>query len=540
MITKYLLSKLPLFLLLLYALSFIFRTDNSFDQDLGRHLKIGEIIFKEHFLPKTNYFSYTNPDFPFINHHYLFELLIYTLNLHFGWQSLLIGKITILLLAIFITLSLAARHSKILLISGFIFLHTLRERVDLRPEILSFLFTAINLYIWEKFATKTSRWIYLIPVLLVIWTNSHIYFFVGWGISVIYLIDFLVHKQMQKFKTSLICLSLGLFLSLINPNGFKALVYPFTVFNNYGYSIVENQNLFLLEQLGFHDPNYQIAKYIIFLSILALVISTLKAKINLRGFLTACFGITMALLNVRSLPYLFFLSLPGISAGLNFKSFGVVLKILTVITVIIMSFEGFYYLNGKYYASRNMGNIVKLEFAENIKPAADFMLANNLPTPIFNNFDIGSYLIYRGFPKVQIFIDGRPEAYPAEFFKQAYIPMQTDPSLFKQIVSQLNIQTIVFSHTDQTPWAKTFLKLITRDAAWKLVYIDEMNLVLIRSDLRPDLAKINLAQLSPETLKVNDRPGLLKLGIFLNLVDQPEAAQKFLKPISEEYNWIWW
>jgi hypothetical protein len=62
------------------------------------------------------------------------------------------------------------------------------------------------------------------------------------------------------------------------------------------------------------------------------------------------------------------------------------------------------------------------------------MIAKNLKGPIFNNFDIGSYLIFRLYNKSlpagrQVFVDGRPEAYPASFFQITYILMQQDPKL---------------------------------------------------------------------------------------------------------------
>lgn len=67
-------------LLLAFVFSFLFRTDLSFDQDLGRHLKLGEIITQTWNIPKINLFSYTNPDFPFINTHWLFEVWAYSLS----------------------------------------------------------------------------------------------------------------------------------------------------------------------------------------------------------------------------------------------------------------------------------------------------------------------------------------------------------------------------------------------------------------------------------------------------------------------------
>jgi len=64
---------LSLSLILVFVLSF-HTTTREWSQDLSRHLKLGEIISKEHDFPRTNLFSYTFPDFPFANHHWLAEV----------------------------------------------------------------------------------------------------------------------------------------------------------------------------------------------------------------------------------------------------------------------------------------------------------------------------------------------------------------------------------------------------------------------------------------------------------------------------------
>jgi len=45
----------------------------SFTEDLGRHLLLGKIILAERAVPQTNLLTYTHPEFPFINHHWLSE-----------------------------------------------------------------------------------------------------------------------------------------------------------------------------------------------------------------------------------------------------------------------------------------------------------------------------------------------------------------------------------------------------------------------------------------------------------------------------------
>ena len=101
---------LAVILLLLYAFSFLYRSDYSLDQDLGRHIKLGEIIFQNG-VPRTNQFSYTFPDFSFINHHYLFEIFVFKGQEIIGLQNLLILKLAIILLAVFITLKISSSLS---------------------------------------------------------------------------------------------------------------------------------------------------------------------------------------------------------------------------------------------------------------------------------------------------------------------------------------------------------------------------------------------------------------------------------------------
>ncbi|PIP87416.1 hypothetical protein COW81_00305, partial [Candidatus Campbellbacteria bacterium CG22_combo_CG10-13_8_21_14_all_36_13] len=64
---------------------------------------------------------------------------------------------------------------------------------------------------------------------------------------------------------------------------------------------------------------------------------------------------------------------------------------------------------------------------EYVDGAVNFVLENDIQGNMFNNFDIGGYLIYRLYPDRKVFVDNRPEAYPAEFFEKVYKPMQESP-----------------------------------------------------------------------------------------------------------------
>ncbi len=259
--------------------------------------------------------------------------------------------------------------------------------------------------------------------------------------------------------------------SLINPNGITGLFYPLDVSKNYGYTIVENQTMFLLESIGFNDPNFLFVKLALGISVLALIIAAIKKRFIIKDILLLGFGVILALMNVRSFPYLVFLSFPAVLANFGPIKYTGAVKVLTFVFGAILLFESYFYLH----------DTDGLKLVESGKKALDFVINNNLPTPIYNNFDIGSYIIYRGYPNYQVFVDGRPEAYPKEFFSQVYIPTESDHSKFKDIEKQFGFKTIIFSITDQTPWGRTFLASIVKDSDWKTVYLDDFMIVLVRA-----------------------------------------------------------
>lgn len=525
-------------LLLFLAFSFIFRTDFSFDQDLGRHIKLGEIIVQTLQVPKTNLFSYTNPDYPFVNTHWFFGVIVYFFSISLGLQIFLFLKIIIFLFSIFIVLRLIPNQNKFLLPIGLIFIHILRERLELRPEIFSFLYTALTLFILEKYLNTKTRLIYLLPFIQFLWINTHIYFFVGFVLQGIFLLH-LVHVVLKnkvdfsKLKILSLVFLISLTTSLVNPNGIKGLLYPLTVNQNYGYTIVENQTMFLLESINFKNPNFIFVKIAFGIIGLSFLINLIKRKIEIKNLLLICFGVLLALLNVRGFPYLFFISFPAILYSfsyINIHRFKLV-GLLNFVFIILLLFSSFSYLSGEYYKKNDSSNIVKLKLAESVKNGMEFVIANDLPNPIFNNFDIGSYIAYQGYPKYKVFVDGRPEAYPKEFFTDTYIPMQYDFAKFKKEEDRWGFKTIIFSHTDQTPWGQTFLKTIVKDEGWKLIYLDDFVVILVRKDvaIQKNLEQIDLSKISIQNYNFNNFISYLRIANFLLNTGNTNKVKSFIE-----------
>lgn len=483
-----------LILLLPFILIFLgfFHPIFAINQDLGRHIITGNIILKTHQVPKTNLFSYTFPNHPFVNHHWLSEVIYAILYSTAGINSLLILNIILVLLSFGLIISFIYKkiNPYIILFCSFLYLPILFERTDVRPEFFSFLFLSLFIVILYKFKEKFTRLIFLLPLIELCWVNVHIYFPIGIVVILFFFFDYLVFKKFKIDKNILIfgsITALTCLATLINPNGLRGALYPLNVFQNYGYSIEENQNIFFLWDFSHRQS---IVFFFIGASIFWLSLLLNFKKTFLVEWLLAVFFTIFAATSIRNFPLFAFATLiPLIKTLSNIKfSFPKQIK-----TFFFLSLLGLFIFQSLQIINKNGLGLDKISSA---KEGVDFFLKQKLQGPIFNNFDIGSYLDFRIYPNQKVFIDGRPEAYPASFIQNIYIPMQTDKNKFDLIDKQYHFQTIFFSHTDQTPWAETFLKQISQNRSWHLVYLDDFTVIYtknknIKSLIKTDYSNFN-------------------------------------------------
>lgn len=87
-ITRWLKTAGWIFILLWYGFFLARKTDLT-TQDIGRHLKNGEQVFAAgSAVLKTNFYSYTHPEFSVINHHWGSGLIFYGIERVAGFSGL--------------------------------------------------------------------------------------------------------------------------------------------------------------------------------------------------------------------------------------------------------------------------------------------------------------------------------------------------------------------------------------------------------------------------------------------------------------------
>jgi len=513
-----------------------FHPITAYNQDLGRHLITGKIILQTLHVPSINLFSYTFPTFPFINHHWGSEIIFYLTKTFSGDIGLFILSLILIGLAWLTIFQFVAKraHPLPLTLLAIIYLRVLLERTDLRPELFSFLILSIMVTILYQYREHFTKLIFLLIPLEVLWANLHIYFPIGVLVILLFVVDdLIIHRRnlwTKYTKTLLLVFILTGVATLFNPHFISGATYPLRVFQNYGYTIEENQTPFFLQSLGFHKPSFLYLGLALSILFSSLAISWKKTRIV--DWLLSIALTLIALSAVRNFPLFVFVTFIPASLAFN-NTLSTSIKwlknkppiFLITACLILISFFGWQIrtilgFNGFGYGIREDG-----------KKALNFFKENNISGPIFNNFDIGSYIEYRLYPSEKIFIDGRPEAYPSQFIQDTYIKMQEDPSLFTKVSKNYEFNSIIFSHTDQTPWAEKFIRDITLDPDWSTVYLDPTMIILLKK-LPQNNTLIQKYGFSPSSDLFplpHDERGLRLLGHFYGSIGATTQLGKVLQ-----------
>lgn len=112
--------------------------------------------------------------------------------------------------------------------------------------------------------------------------------------------------------------------------------------------------------------------------------------------------------------------------------------------------------------------------------AAEFFLKEEIKGPVFNNYDSGGYLIYFLYPAQKVFVDNRPEAYPAKFFQEVYIPVQENDIKWQELEGKEKFNSIFFYRHDLTPWGQNFLINRIKDSSWVPIYVDDWSIIFVK------------------------------------------------------------
>ena len=498
-----------------FLLVLLYSSKSIFDLDIWLHLKTGEFIFQNKFIPANDLFSFTLAGNPWVDHEWIFQLLSYFSFSRFGLDGLVHLEMLVIV-SVFLILLFASRRligayletAVLLLIAVF----ASQSRFNMRPDIFSMLFFCIYLYLLEFYADKKIIW--LILPLQIIWVNLHGYFCLGPLVIAFYVGAELLRRKIKclpwqwkdqgvlsdfVYRRLKILLLVALLASFINPQGLPGAAYPaqvlWGIFSGkskefFGY-IQELKPVYILKIASLKFYYLMGALY---LGALFLNIKKLRIRDILLGLFFIFFGVIarniLFFIAVSFMAIVFYLGdiLRKLKNELlkqnNFKQIRYWL-IRCVLAFLFLRFVGSeinVQLKDIYFdfgTQKFVSPFFGLEKSRYPVAAVDFVLANNVPARMFNDFNSGAYLIGRGYPLRQVFIDGRSELYSQEFFSQSQKAEKGDKVSTEAIIKKYDLQAALLTMTLRKiqPIAGYFYK----SPEWKLVFFDDRGVLFLKN-----------------------------------------------------------
>jgi hypothetical protein len=175
----------------------------------------------------TDVFTYTTAGEPLINLSWLYQLQVYGMWKIGGYGGLALWQIFIAL-AVFLVqfwrMKLRAMGSGVVSVLLFVLLLQIENRFNYRPELLTWLYLSIFFLILERNDRKPETGLFLLPLIMLLWVNSHSLFILGLVVVTAYGISWIIERKLSANRARWLGATLA--IPLFNPYGMNGALFP--------------------------------------------------------------------------------------------------------------------------------------------------------------------------------------------------------------------------------------------------------------------------------------------------------------------------
>lgn len=537
--------KIKVLLFLFFAAVFINFLGPIDDPDFPFHLKTGEYIWQHREIPGDDPFSFygegvvTDRERFTLSQYWIAQLIFYKLYSVTGPSGIIILRASVFSVFIFLLWFVLRKRGmySAMIITTLTAIMFQSVNTD-RPQFFSFLFTLMLVLLLEQFREKPELHapLFFIPPLMLLWANMHAGFVFGIAVIVIY-------TSAEVFKVFIASPVMGdpldkkavLFLSLttlvavlfsyINPdiNGQILTTIESHADPEYATAIYGTNREYLspVQEMGLYYGNRVAAPIFFalfgFTCMVSLLHVTRTKTVDTTVLALVVFSSIAAFTSLRYIPFFVATALP-LSRHYRFIGNSALLSRLRSKNLLYVLF-GMCYLSAMLFGLRDYQRIFTHDTSTYPEKAAAFLLENRIGGNIFNQFNKGSYLLWRLYPHYRLFNDTRfidlgavkdtdiisnaisfqgepydvslgvvlsdfvPESLGRiDIAPKTKIARSNSVPLWKKLLDQYKIDLIVHEACQQ--YSKGVFPLILRlvkDDAWSLVHLDGQMLIFIRN-----------------------------------------------------------
>ena len=449
------------------------------DPDMWWHLKMGEIIWKTHTIPRIDLFSYTTGGHAYIPHEWLSQLCIYSAFKFAGYSGLMAWLClfsSAILITGYILCCQYSKNAKVAFLGAIMIWLFATVGFAVRPQMIGYLFLIIELLLLHVGRTRDPRWFLALPLLFATWVNSHGSFFFGLCLAGVVLCSSFFHfrfaylvspqwdaRARNMFAVAIVLSVAALFL---NPIGIGQILYPVDMFLHQPINI---GNVDEWHTLRFDD--FRTVAFLGILLCIAVIVPARRARLSVDELLMLVLGGWLAASHERMLFVFGILVAPILSRLLSNEWDGYSIEQDRPMPNLIVLASSALTI---FLAFPNRPLLTDQVDANSPVKAVEFMKANRLSGRMLNEYVYGGYLIWAT-PENPVFVDGRADIFEATGVLGDLLnwaTLQSDPN---ELLRKYRIDFCVLAR--QSPMA-TVMPLLH----WNKIYSDDNSVIFRRPE----------------------------------------------------------
>jgi len=473
------------------------------DAGIGWHIRTGQQIVATHAIPRLDSFSSTVAGKPWFAWEWLYDLVVGQLESAMGLNGV-VWFTAVVIAAVFGWMFglLIARGTNLVVALGLVLLAMSGSMIHFlaRPHVVSWLFTLAWFWILDSSEREDfdlpggsrRRWLWTLPLLMLVWVNLHGGFLVGFVLLGIFLLgaawnwfrarqnrieELLQQIAARKRVRALVWVSIfSAAASLANPYGWNLHLHVYRYLSD----------RFLMDHIEeFQSPNFHgIAQkcFLVLLLITVFVLAVRGRELRVSQGLTVLFAVYAGLYASRNIPVSSILLVmvvgplvpaSGMARGFSSKMSAIELRLKghlwpvlgIVITLAIAA-------NGGRVGS---GVLMNAHFDPKRMPvdAVNYLEKQDIQGPVLSPDLWGGYLIYRLYPKSLVVVDDRHDLYGGEFFKSYLKMIHVEPG-WEDFLRLHEASCVLL------PRQSSLADRLAVSGGWKKIYGDDVAIAFVR------------------------------------------------------------
>lgn len=440
------------------------------------HIAVGQRILDAHHWPMTNYYSFTAPNSQWLAFQWLGDVVMAECSL-WGGPSGLLALLAVLVSTIVLlvyTESLESGNPQSAFVATAVTLPLLSTCFSVRPQLLGYIFLIITLICLDRYRRGEQSNLWVLPLVFVLWGNTHGTFTLGLVAMVIYgmagLRDFrlgplegkawLPSQRWHFLWVFLLCIA----ALLVNPYGPRLLRYelgipvqPLIVTYTEEWQALSFREFvgvwFLLLLLGFAIGLLVLRRPQRPERVALVLLTAYMACKHQR--LMVFFAIVLAPVLASMLAEIF----PPYEPRKNKPVLNAALIVLCAVGVVAF-----------FPSSTTLQNLID---HNQPRRAVDFLREHPVPGPMFNDAFWGGYLIWASHGQQKVFIDGRSEAYESSGVLGDYLRILQPAPDALALLKKYGVRSCLVERSG------SLCALLDAHPEWQRVYQDDLSVLFV-------------------------------------------------------------